>query len=87
MKKILIAAVIAFAAVSLRADADGYFMLSVFSPGDCIILHKARKKSTIRSDTRGRPRQASVICHSGSSTTRRWSREATPGNKGKTQAA
>ena len=33
MKKILIAAVIAFAAVSLRADADGYFMLSVFSPG------------------------------------------------------
>ncbi len=33
MKKILFAAVIAFAAVSLRADADGYFMLSVFSPG------------------------------------------------------
>ena len=33
MKKILIAAVIAFAAVSLRADADGYVMLSVFSPG------------------------------------------------------
>ena len=33
MKKILIAAVIAIAAVSLRADADGYFMLSVFSPG------------------------------------------------------
>jgi len=33
MKKILFAAVIALAAVSLRADADGYFMLSVFSPG------------------------------------------------------
>ena len=33
MKKILIAAVIALAAVSLRAEADGYFMLSVFSPG------------------------------------------------------
>ena len=33
MKKILIVAAMAFAAVSLRADADGYFMLSVFSPG------------------------------------------------------
>ena len=33
MKKILFAAVIALAAVSLRAEPDGYFMLSVFSPG------------------------------------------------------
>ncbi len=33
MKKILFALAIALAAVSLRADADGYFMLSVFSPG------------------------------------------------------
>ncbi len=33
MKKILIAAAIALAAFSLRADADGYFMLSVCSPG------------------------------------------------------
>ena len=33
MKKILFAAAIVLAAVSLRADADGYFMLSVFSPG------------------------------------------------------
>ena len=33
MKKIMIVAAIAFAAVSLRADADGYLMLSVFSPG------------------------------------------------------
>ena len=34
MKKILIAAVIALAAVSLRAEADGYIMLSVCSPGE-----------------------------------------------------
>ena len=33
MKKILFAVAIALAAVSLRAEADGYFMLSVFSPG------------------------------------------------------
>ena len=33
MKKILIAAVIALAAVSLRADADGYVMLSGITPG------------------------------------------------------
>ena len=33
MKKILFAVAVALAAVSLRADADGYLMLSVFSPG------------------------------------------------------
>ena len=33
MKKILFVFAVALAAVSLRADADGYFMLSVFSPG------------------------------------------------------
>ena len=33
MKKVLFAVAIVLAAVSLRADADGYFMLSVFSPG------------------------------------------------------
>lgn len=33
MKKILFAVAVALAAVSLRADADGYVMLSVFSPG------------------------------------------------------
>ena len=33
MKKVLFAVAVVLAAVSLRADADGYFMLSVFSPG------------------------------------------------------
>ena len=34
MKKILFAAAVLLAAVSLRAEADGYFMLSVLSPGE-----------------------------------------------------
>ena len=34
MKKVLFAVAIVLAAVSLRADADGYLMLSVFSPGE-----------------------------------------------------
>ena len=33
MKKIMIAAAIAFAAFALRAEPDGFFMLSVFAPG------------------------------------------------------
>ena len=34
MKKILFVAAVALAAVSLRADVDGYVMLSVFSPAE-----------------------------------------------------
>ena len=33
MKKILFVAAVALAAVSIRAEADGYMMLSVCSPG------------------------------------------------------
>ena len=34
MKKVLICAAMAVAAISLRAGTEGYFMLSVFSPGE-----------------------------------------------------